>query len=152
VVQTSLSVSAPELKDFVKFYDAHQNDTFVTRESMKALVLYISFVSRIFTDVFLTIDGLDECVEKDRNTIINAMKTVQASTQGSHIMVISRRERDIVQALSQEPNLAMDEKSVLIDIKTHVTSRFATEARLQCRKSEVEARITKVLLDKCDGM
>jgi hypothetical protein len=152
VVQTSRSISAPELKDFVKFYDAHENDTFVTRESMKTLVLYISFVSRIFTDVFFIIDGLDECVEKDRETIINAMKTVQASTQGSHIMVISRRERDIVQALSREPNLAMDEKSVLIDIKTHIISRFATEARLRCRKAEVEARITKVLLEKCDGM
>jgi hypothetical protein len=119
---------------------------------MKTLVLYISFVSRIFTDVFLIIDGLDECAEKGRETIINAMMTIQASTQGSHIMVISRRERDIVQTLSQEPNLAMDEKSVLIDIKTHIISRFATEARLRCRKAEVEARITKVLLEKCDGM
>jgi archaellum biogenesis ATPase FlaH len=152
VVQTSLSVSAPELKDFVQFYDAHQNDTFITRESMKTLVLYISFMSRIFTDVFLIIDGLDECAENDRETIINAMKTVQGSTQGSHIMVISRRERDIVQALLQVPNLAMDEKSVLIDIKTHIISRFAAESRLRCRKTEVEDRIRDVLLEKCDGM
>jgi hypothetical protein len=142
----------PELKELLRFYEAHKNETFVTRASMDNLVLYIGFMSRLFGDVFLVIDGLDECGNKDRKMIIAAIKTVQEGTTNSHSLVVSRREVDIAEALSQEANLAMDKGLVLTDIETHIITRFTTDTQLRCRNPVVQLKIKDALLEKCGGM
>ena len=109
-----------------------------------------------FTRVFIILDALDECKEKDYLTKI-LEKIAGWNIAGLHMLVTSRREKDIEDSLSTltDNNHMICIESALVkdDIRAYVRSRIRTDSKLRkWQESDVQTEIEKVLVEKASGM
>ena len=114
-------------------------------------------IVQAFDETFIVLDALDECQER-QELLEDIKKIVDWKLEKLHILVTSRREKDIEETL--EP-LVRDQGVICIqsalvndDIRAYVHERLQTDRRLKRwqKKPEVQQEIETTLMDKADGM
>jgi hypothetical protein len=114
--------------------------------------------SKPYQQVFIVIDGLDECPEKTRSPILDFIVEV-SSKSGSNIKVFvsSRKEPDIITRLKylSTPAIELETGKITPDIKSFVRSealRLRMESRLRVKDDALFAELIRKLVEKSDGM
>jgi hypothetical protein len=105
--------------------------------------------------VFLLIDALDECNERDE--LLSTLNLIAGWRLGMHILVTSRRESDIVETLSQigPNNVSIQSTLVNNDIRAYVQERLNNDPKLRrhWKKNElIRDEIETTLMEKAGGM
>lgn len=117
------------------------------RQSKEFFERNITWIFRFFEEVYIVIDGLDEC--SDRAMTISMLPTL--SMKNTHVLVTSRPEVDIAKAFHGLKTMNIDE-SVQCDITTHVKWQFETDDKLRLIRPSLKLEIQETLLARCDGM
>ena len=113
-----------------------------------------------FKEVFVVIDALDECPERERHHVIRFISEVMKALRCAKIFVTSRRESDIVRAFEDgsTPTIQIKEENVAADIESFVQSEVKTlrkgfyGKKLHLTSDVLEARVIQTLTEKADGM
>jgi len=113
----------------------------------------IEFVERqlhqiclFFNDIYIIVDGLDECAARD--TIQIVLLRLAGSAK---VLVTSRPETDLVSAFAGQPCLNMDE-AAKVDIKKHVQWQMQNNPGLKNIRPSLKQKIEKDLVAKSAGM
>lgn len=110
-----------------------------------------------FEQIYLVIDALDECEERDE--LVTGIEELTSWKElNLHILATSRREKDIEESIK---SISDDEKRICIhstlvnaDIRAYIQGRLRTDRGLQRwrNKPEVQQEIEDMLMKKVDGM
>lgn len=105
-----------------------------------------------FERVFIVLDGLDECEQKHRKTILNFVLDLGAQNEAVKILVVSRRLMDILHTFQRHKHLHVNSKNDLAqkDIAKLVKYRVTTE--LSHINPEVQETVIQTLIEKSNGM
>lgn len=152
--QTSLTFESSELTPIKEFFKQCKDKIFRTRSSTEIFLSHIITISSLFAEVFIIIDGIDECDATEerlgRKDILYLLTTI--SVDKIHIFVTSRRQNDIEEAFSGRDSLAMEVGAVMSDIASHIDSRLKDKKGLMNLDLPFKEDIKNSLLRKCDGM
>jgi ankyrin repeat domain-containing protein 50 len=113
-----------------------------------------------FEEVFLVIDGLDECPREKRHLVLGFISAALAALPSAKIFVTSRREQDVVRAFTRltTPTIEVQAKSVAADILKYVedeTNRLRDGydgKRLYIKSDILRQKIVETLTAKSEGM
>jgi ankyrin repeat domain-containing protein 50 len=107
--------------------------------------------------VFIVVDALDECPQnggrKQLLAVISDMKS--RSLDNLHVLVTSRREPDIEEALLSlltVPAISLQGPQVDLDIKLYISSQISGDPKLKKWPKEVKTKIENTLTGKANGM
>ena len=110
-----------------------------------------------FSDVYVVIDALDECDDKEAR--LHTIETLaEWSDTPLHLLITSRKERDIVDSLrmlcNNESYISVQSAVVNEDIRTYVHGRLQSDRRFTRWRSKpaVQSEIADDLVEKADGM
>lgn len=117
-------------------------------------------VAQDFREMFLLVDGLDECPEDKRSHVLRFLKFLVEKLPRQKIFVTSRREKDLVRAFDEleAPKLEIEAKSVEADITKYVTDEIKQlrqgydGKKLYVKSQSLEQKIIDTLTTKADGM
>ena len=117
-------------------------------------ILYI--VIKLFSIVYICIDGLDECGKDEQATILSVVNQLAQSDQTIvKILITSRQEPLISSSLRAFPYLQVSANKNSLDITTFVEETVKLNIRLGAlviRDSSLESDIISALIDGADGM
>jgi ankyrin repeat domain-containing protein 50 len=112
-------------------------------------------------EVYMVIDALDECPQRERHHIIGFITEVMKALRCVKIFVTSRRESDIIRAFeeSSTPTIQIKAENVAADIETFVSSEvqklrngYPDGRKLYLDSDLLEARVIQTLTEKAAGM
>jgi hypothetical protein len=110
-----------------------------------------------FSETFIILDALDECVE--RKELLADIKEIAKWKLGKlHILVTSRKERDIERSLgsliNDQGEVHIQNTMVNDDIRAYVRKRLEADEELERwrSKQEVQDEIETKLMGKANGM
>ena len=111
---------------------------------------------QISVDAFIILDALDECKEREK-LMLTIEEVVGWNVPSLHILVTSRREREIEESLSKflddKDRICVQSALIEDDIRAYVRSRIRMDHKLEkWQKPEVQTEIEMVLMEKADGM
>jgi Cdc6-like AAA superfamily ATPase len=120
--------------------------------SLHALVEIMRQVIHEFSHVYIVLDALDECSERTR--LMDVIETIAAwQLQNLHVLVTSRRERDIQISLEtfvdRQNAICLHTEVVNADIQRYVQQRLSKDKRLSkwgkdlALSEEIEAALMK---------
>jgi hypothetical protein len=119
-----------------------------------ALLETLRELVRDYRTVFLIIDALDECTE--RQELLSALSSIAAWRLGVHILVTSRREADIGEIINQIGPSKICIQSTLVDndIRMYVRERLNDDPKLARwkRNKSIQREIEMTLMEKAGGM
>ncbi|KAF2818007.1 ankyrin [Mytilinidion resinicola] len=128
-----------------------------SKDLVPILKIILESFSRIGLDVFVIIDGLDECPKGDtRNAVLGHLNSVAAfDCNCLHLLVASRPEHDIKKAL--EPlltfkPLSIDEIHVRSDVALYVQHEISDDPKLRKWEGKLAREIVLTLVEKSNGM
>lgn len=118
--------------------------------SLSHVLSSLKWIFQHFSDVFLVIDGVDEC--SDRQEFCESLALL-VENHTIKVLVTSRPEHDIATAavFMGQPVLNIEE-AVKYDISTHVSCYIEKDRKLKRLRAELKAEILKQITAKCDGM
>ena len=112
---------------------------------------------RDFDGVFIVLDALDEC--KEREKLLKSILELAGWRIGKlHTLVTSRRERDIEDMLdslvSEDQKLYIQSNLIDKDIRTYVHEKLRTDRGMRRwqKQPKVQMEIEMTLTEKADGM
>ena len=125
--------------------------------SLEKYVSILLDMSTTFDQVFLVLDGLDECDKSERKSIIHSFQHLLSMTQSYRIFVSSRREDDIEREFlcRQVPMIPIEPRNTRADIEAFVrdeVSKLITSNELRLQNPDLEQRIISTLVDESNGM
>ena len=106
-----------------------------------------------FEETFIILDALDEC--KEREELLLLLKNLNSwGTEKLHVLVTSRRERDIEETLESlaTSEICLQSALVNIDIHTHISERLQNDSKLRKWPVNVQGEIERTLMDRAQGM
>jgi|SRR5450432_713150 len=110
-----------------------------------------------FDEIFVVLDALDECRER-QELLGDIEKVVAWENPKSHIIVTSRREKDIEERMEafvkNEEKIPIQNALVDEDIRAYVSGRLQTDWQLKRyrKRPEIQQEIQRTLMNKADGM
>jgi hypothetical protein len=102
---------------------------------------------------YVVLDAMDECT--DREPLLDYLEDlVTANLPGFHLVVTSRREKDIEDSFHSICNYSMSIDSAIVneDIYRYIQHRLATDRKLQKWPAAVKEEITTAMMKRADGM
>jgi len=115
--------------------------------ALEYLLESLEWSFKFFSEVYLIIDGLDEC--SDRMCLLRKLYAFRASNV--RVLVTSRPEIDISLAFTGKQSLVIDDH-VMDDIATHVAWALESEPRLSNIHTGLKDEIQRELIERCGGM
>jgi ankyrin repeat domain-containing protein 50 len=117
-------------------------------------------VAKKFEQIYLVIDGLDECPREKRHLVLGFISQLLNSLLCAKIFVTSRREQDISEAFRKltTPIIEVKAKSVAEDIKRYVADEIKqllegrNGKKLYVESKALEQKIIETLTSKAEGM
>ena len=102
---------------------------------------------------YILLDALDECINREEFMVF-IRELVYARHEGLHIMITSRREKDIEEEIGSIANYAINIQSAIVDedIRIYVHDRLVTDTKLGKWPPEVHKDIVARLMEKAGGM
>lgn len=110
-------------------------------------------VKQSFETTYLIIDGLDEC--PNRQFLLDGMRQLcEASdnTKSIKVLLSSRPEYDIRQALSKTPWFSIEPRHNELDMETHVRTELAKMPKLRALAVSVQETLISDLVKRAEGM
>ncbi|KAI3530432.1 pfs domain-containing protein [Colletotrichum filicis] len=103
-----------------------------------------------FPEVFFIVDALDECSE--RKLLLNLLRKLDA-VPNLHLVLLSRREEDIKDALSAwTQELPLEGKKLDEDIAAYIQQRISTSQQMREWTDEDRTKVEARLKEKARGM
>jgi hypothetical protein len=110
--------------------------------------------------VYIVIDALDECPERDRPNIIGLLIEVMKRLPCAKVFVTSRRENDIKRAFAESsmPAIQIKAENVAADIRSFARSEVKKlrqgyhGKKLFLGSDDLEAKVITALTEKAEGM
>ena len=107
-------------------------------------------------DTYIVLDALDECVEQDE-LLRDLEKFCSWEGVDLHVLVTSRREPDIEEALTllcDSRNRISIHELVDVDIRTYIQDRLQFDPKLKKRQKDpkLQLEIKDTLMTKANGM
>ena len=102
---------------------------------------------------YIILDAMDECADReDLLTFIHEL--VNSQQQGLHVMITSRREKDIEEQLDFLANYIINIQSAIVDedIRVYIHDRLTTDRKLKKWPIAVQEEITTAMMEKARGM
>jgi len=142
----------PDLPDCVRLlFDRHDDGQQQPREiDLRAA---LASVIESFPQVYLALDALDECTEREE--LMEFLDELLSSNiRGLHLLSTSRQERDIeIGFCDHQPvKVGLEEEHVNGDIKLHIRSKLTRDLRLKRLTEPIKVEIEVALLDGAKGM
>jgi hypothetical protein len=106
-----------------------------------------------FEMTYLVIDGLDECL--NRQLVLDGIRQLcKASdhTKSLKVLLSSRPEYDIRQALSTTPAFSIEPRHIELDMETLVRAELAEMQNLRAMPLSVQESLISDLMKRADGM
>lgn len=110
-----------------------------------------------FENIYLLIDALDECLERDE-LMANIEELTSWKERNLHILATSRWEEVIAESIKllshKEERICIQSTLVNVDIRSYIRGRLRTDRDLKRwqKKPEVQQEIEDSLMGKADGM
>ena len=138
----------PEL--VIEFYNDFQMNG--RRPSFNDLATLFLECLNLFERVFIVLDGLDECEQKHRKTILNFLFDLREKDENVKIFIASRNSFDISIAFQRHKSLKVSSRNPLAleDIAKLVKNRVATE--LSHIDPEVQEMVIQKVIENSKGM
>lgn len=114
--------------------------------SMELLITELEWISHSFCSVYIIVDGLDECMERD-----TIPASLQRLSKRAKVLVTSRPEVDIKFAFVGERSINVD-KAVRNDICIHVQWQTEVNQKLCYIRPSLKRKIQEDLIAKSGGM
>jgi ankyrin repeat domain-containing protein 50 len=85
-----------------------------------------ALIAQQFQELFLVVDGLDECPRAKRHPVLGFLSGVVEGSPRAKVFVTNRRETDLVRAFGKmtTPTIKFKAKSGAADISKHVTDEI----------------------------
>jgi hypothetical protein len=132
---------------------AFLSDHHVPEKEELARLLWL--VSKAFSQVYIIIDGLDECEKVVQQDILFAMDRVILLHPQTKVWVASREDSEIKKGLEKHPYIKISEAHIAVDIVNFVQAAVAAKlcsGDLQIRDADLEDEIVSTLVTKSHGM
>lgn len=146
-----LSSQLPNLPSCVEsLYDRYEENGHqpVDKELKAALVAVIE----VFPDVYVLLDALDECTERDELMELLDELLLQ-EIEGLHLLTTSRREREIEDGFHDHQPVQINlEEQMDEDITLRIRGRLSKDLRLKRLPQPIKADIEVALRDGAQGM
>ncbi|KAI9854271.1 MAG: hypothetical protein M1813_001311 [Trichoglossum hirsutum] len=143
---------------FRKLYDDNNNELSSRLEIEKLKPAFLGVLAES-KETYIIIDALDECPEpEDREKVIDFLIWLSRCAQSSiHILITSRRERDIENAISKMPRedlcmIPIQDRKANHDIRRHLQTRMEEDSVFKTWDHELQARVVEDLIEKADGV
>ena len=110
-------------------------------------------VKQTFEMTYLIIDGLDE--SPNRQLLLDGMRQLckaSDNTNSLKVLLSSRPEYDIRQALSTTPSFSIEPRHIELDIETHVRAELAKMPKLLAMPVSVQENLISDLVKRAEGM
>lgn len=114
--------------------------------SIETIISDLTWIVHWFSDVYLIIDGIDEC--SDRETLPLLLPCL---AEVARVLVTSRPEKDLIDVFIGEPCLNIDEP-VNNDIIKHVKWQMANHEKLRDIRPSLKRKIENKLVTRSAGM
>jgi hypothetical protein len=121
--------------------------------TMESLLASLKFILEGFQHVYVILDALDEC--GDREQLLALVEEITEWKHATlHILVTSRKERDIEDCLIPQVSAQINLDSALVnaDIQTHVHERLRNDSKLKKWPKKVHVQIEAALMEGAQGM
>lgn len=110
-----------------------------------------------YARTFIIIDGLDECPDAGRRSVLTFIGALTSSKPGFKVFVTSRKKTDIARALDRREvfQVATDSKGTTNDINLLVRQRAASlrlDRSLLIQSNVLFDQVVSTLIQKADGM
>jgi archaellum biogenesis ATPase FlaH len=108
-------------------------------------------LARSYDQIFLVIDALDECIQNQREQIIDFISDLTKDLSCAKVFVTSRSETDIVEAFTRQ----QEAKNVAEDIKAFAKGRvddLVKLNKLKLKDSALKEIIAQTLVTQAEGM
>ena len=117
------------------------------------LVLTLQHMLRDFHEIFIILDALDECTEREELLGL-VEKIVDWKLEKLHVLATSRRENDIEETLTPliTGQICIQSALVNADICVHIRERLQNDRKLRKLPKDVRIEIEKTLIDGANGM
>lgn len=145
---SKINLRLPMMSSSSNFYEYHHSRRMHPKGGELKKVLQSEF--RRYSDVFVIVDALDECLERDRAYLITELQSLASNT---HLMVTSRPLLSIepyFQGMTCLQIMADDE-----DLRKFIRRRILRDLRLDLNVSGTQAlqeSILKEVVSKAKGM
>jgi len=140
VMQLLPAASCAQLEAFIERYRGN------LVPSMELLVTELEWISHCFCNVYIIVDGIDECSE--RETIPANLLRLSKRTK---VLVTSRPEIDLMNAFCGERSINID-AAVRRDICTYVQWQMESNRKLSHIRRSLKQKIQEELVAKSHGM
>jgi len=144
-----LGTFSQELEDA---FDQSMNSSAQTKRldlaAMKKLLISLTKEHK----TMLLIDALDEC--EKREDLLSLLASLRHETLQMNLLITSRNENDIHEALSEFPRLCIENFSseVVEDIGLYINSRLDNDKKLQWLNPIIKSDIQRSLKTKANNM
>ena len=112
-----------------------------------------ALIEQAFETTYLVIDGLDE--SPSRQVLLDEIRQLGKAadtTNRLRILVASRPEYDIRQALSEVPSFSIEHRHVERDMETHVRAELAKMPKLRAMPIHAQEGLIMSLVKRSEGM
>lgn len=151
LVTSSMTTKILSLEDLKSLYQRHGQNSSSTARRIDMAFFLILEISRLYGQVYIVVDGLDELNYTDMDILLSVLCKL-ADTKSVNLLVSSRRQKDIEEAFAGKRRIEMDSKGVLKDIARHLQYMLSESTRLRTLRKELKTSIMEELLTKSGGM
>jgi hypothetical protein len=149
---TQFSDQCPStLEALEKLYSSNQGGRW--QPAVNALSTALGDIIRNFHQTYIVVDALDECT--DRETLLGLIEEIiNWKINTLHILVTSRKEREINECLKALVSNQIDIQSSLVatDIQIHVHEQLRKDPRFRKWSEKVLTEIETELTERAHGM
>ena len=110
-------------------------------------------IAQVFETTYLVIDGIDE--SPNRQVLLDKVRKLgkaSDTTDRLRILLASRPEYDIRQALSEVPSFSIEHRHVEHDMETHVRAELAKMPKLRAMPVHAQEDLIVNLVERSEGM
>jgi Ankyrin repeats (3 copies)/NACHT domain len=144
---------------FRELYSQYQPSSEPKVEDLKAAFLSVLAESE---ETYIVIDALDECPSlEDRESVIKFfMDFPQDERSSTHILITSRQEKDIEDAISETSGkngidlrrVPIKNSRVNADIRKHVQTRMTADSKFKTWSDKLKEEVIEQLTEKAEGV
>lgn len=119
-------------------------------KSVKGLKQILEEIIEIFgKNVFIVIDAVDECKDRKPEALLAALQGLVDADLGIKIILASRPEVDICEALRGTPKVEVNQDSNSADIKAYLVKELKRLSSLTAKDRKIAC---KAIIERSDGM
>ena len=123
------------------------------RLDVKALIKYIIRQAQYRSQLYLVVDGINECSEPIN--LLQALQEILQSTSRVKLLASSINEKGIDQAMAGMPNIygvTISPRSIRHDVSLLVSSALENHSRLKALPQELKGEVHMKLTNGAEGM